>query len=93
MEKKYIELEKAIAVAMDYDGDGNAQDASQDIASALGALPAVKIVRCKDCKHNCSNWEHDSGDITDYTDITCDYFMTDGMSPCDYCSRGERFEK
>lgn len=43
MEKIYIELEEAIAVAMDYDGDGNAQDASQDIASALGAIPAADV--------------------------------------------------
>ena len=52
----------------------------------------VEVVRCKDCKHNVANWEHDELDISDYTDITCDYFMTDGMEADDYCSYGERKE-
>ena len=48
-----------------------------------------EIVLCKDCKHNVSNWQHDELDATDYTDIVCDYFMTDGMEKDDFCSRGE----
>ena len=52
----------------------------------------VEVVRCKDCKHNVANWKHDELDIGDYTDITCDYFMTDGMEADDYCSYGERKE-
>jgi hypothetical protein len=50
----------------------------------------VEVVRCKDCKHNVANWQHDELDIEDYTDIVCDYFMTDGMEANDYCSHGER---
>jgi hypothetical protein len=50
----------------------------------------VEVVRCKDCKHNVANWHHDELDATDYTDITCDYFMTDGMHPNDFCSYGEK---
>lgn len=46
------------------------------------------VVRCKDCIHNVANWNHDELDETDYTDITCDFFMTDGMEPNDYCSYG-----
>ncbi len=48
------------------------------------------VVRCKDCRHNVANWNHDELDGTDYADITCDYFMTDGMKPDDFCSCGER---
>ena len=53
----------------------------------------VEVVRCRDCKHNVANWKHDELDGTDYTDIVCDYFMTDGMYPNDYCSYGERKEE
>ena len=53
----------------------------------------VEVVRCKDCKHNVANWQHDELDIEDYTDIVCDYFMTDGMEANDYCSYGERREE
>ena len=50
----------------------------------------VEVVRCKDCKHNVANKEHDPLDITDYTDIVCDYWMNDGNLPDDFCSYGER---
>ena len=49
----YIRREDAIMAAMDYNGCGNAQDASQDIAADLASIPAadvVEVVRCKDCK-------------------------------------------
>lgn len=52
-----------------------------------------KITRCKDCIHNVGNWNHDELDDTDYTDITCDYFMTDGMEPNDFCSYGKSIQK
>ena len=57
------------------------------------AADVVEVVRCKDCKHNVANWQHDELDIEDYTDIVCDYFMTDGMEANDYCSYGERREE
>lgn len=50
----------------------------------------MTVVRCKDCKYNVANMEKDPLDITDYTDdIVCSYFMTDGMEPNDFCSKGE----
>ena len=52
------------------------------------------LVRCKDCIHNVANRKTDPMDITDYSgqDIVCDYFMTDGQEPDDYCSHAERIE-
>ena len=52
----------------------------------------VAVVRCKDCKFNVANMEKDEMCINDYSgeDIVCSYFMTDGLEPKDYCSRGER---
>lgn len=52
------------------------------------ARPAV--VYCKDCVYNVANMEKDPLDATDYTDIVCTLFMTDGMEPHDFCSRGIR---
>lgn len=52
-------------------------------------LQAKELIRCKDCIHNVANRETDPMDITDYSgeDIVCDYFMTDGQEPDDYCSK------
>jgi hypothetical protein len=61
-----------------------------EYAEYLPTYDVVEVVRCKDCKHNVANWQHDELDIEDYTDIVCDYFMTDGMEANDYCSHGER---
>ena len=54
-----------------------------------------KLIRCKDCIHNVANRETDPMDITDYSgqDIVCDYFMTDGQEPDDYCSKAEPKER
>lgn len=56
------------------------------------AVIVQELIRCKDCIHNVANRETDPMDITDYSgeDIVCDYFMTDGQEPYDYCSRAER---
>lgn len=40
---EYIEKEAAMLTAMDYEGRGNAQDASMDIASAIGDIPAADV--------------------------------------------------
>lgn len=40
---EYIEREAAIMAAMNYTGDGNAQDASQDIAGTLGCIPVADV--------------------------------------------------
>ena len=55
-------------------------------------VDAVEVVRCKDCKFNVANMAADSLDSTDYSDITCSYFMTDGMDAGDFCSRGEQMD-
>lgn len=65
------------------------------IADWLNKLPTadvVEVVRCRDCKFNVANMEKDPLDITDYSgvDIVCSYFLTDGLDPNDYCSRGKR---
>lgn len=52
----------------------------------------MTVVRCKDCKYNVANMEKEPLDVTDYTDIVCSYFMTDGMEPYDFCSKGELVE-
>ncbi len=59
-----------------------------DLIGAAPIIEAKPVVQCKDCKYNVANSKHEPLDITDYTDITCEYFMTDGMSPNDYCSQG-----
>lgn len=52
---EYIDKEAAIMMAMDYEGEGNAQDASMDIASAIGDIPAA------DVRENVkATWELDS---------------------------------
>lgn len=60
-------------------------------------MRGMEVVRCKDCKYNVANWHtqdthNDPLNITDYTDITCDYFMTDGMEANDFCSKGEKVD-
>ena len=52
----------------------------------------MNVIMCKDCKYNVANMEKDPLDMTDYTDIVCAYFMTDGMEPDDFCSKGELHE-
>ena len=55
----------------------------------------AKVIRCKDCIHNVANRKTDPLDTADYSgiDIVCDYFMTDGQEPDDYCSKAEPKEK
>ena len=51
-----------------------------------------ELIRCKDCMHNVANKKKDPLDTTDYSgaDIVCDYFMTDGQEPEDFCSHAKR---
>ena len=58
-DKQYIDRTAAIMTAMDYDGNGDAQDASQDIASALGCIPVADVAPVVHAR-----WEYDdpSGD-------------------------------
>lgn len=65
----------------------------EEVEAVFDDVPACdvrKVVTCKDCAYNVANRLEDPLDITDYTDIVCDYFMTDGMSANDYCSHGKR---
>ena len=62
------------------------------IISMMPTVDAVEVVRCKDCKFNVGNMKKDPLDATDYSDITCSYFMTDGMEPDDFCSRGAKMD-
>lgn len=58
------------------------------MAECLIKNGAVIPVRCKDCIHGAGNWKHDELDNTNYEDIVCDYFMTDGVTGEDYCKYG-----
>ena len=55
-------------------------------------IDAVEVVRCGECKFNYANMIHDPLDDADYTDITCTYWMSDGVHPKDYCSKGARMD-
>lgn len=46
----------------------------------------AEIVRCKDCKHRCETEDGEYNPV----DIVCDYWATDGLKDCDFCSYGER---
>lgn len=52
----------------------------------------MTVVRCKDCKYNLANKEKGLLDMNDYIDIVCTYFITYGLKPNDYCSKGELYE-
>ena len=39
----YIKRDVSIMTAMNYEGSGNAQDASQDIAAELASIPAADV--------------------------------------------------
>ena len=87
---EYIEREAAIMTAMNYDGNGNAQDASQDIASALSALPSADVrpvVRAR--------WNRRYDDFMKSTYDTCsncgmEYFGAKGFRFCPNCGADMR---
>ncbi len=60
----------------------------------LEDCPLTELIQCEDCIHNVANRKTDPMDITDYSgqDIVCDYFMTDGQEPDDYCSKARTKE-
>lgn len=58
--KEYIDRDKAMLAAMDYTGNGDAQDVSQDIAAAIMAIPpadVVEVIRCQNC--TCCQWKNE----------------------------------
>lgn len=68
---------------------GMAVDASD--VEAAPAVDAVPVVRCEKCIHNAANLVRDPLDTTDYSgkDIVCAFWLSDGLEPDDYCSRGK----
>lgn len=93
----YIDKEIAIKIAVKKAKCNNQFDAIE-LVEAMEDIPTadvVEVVRCKDCKFNVANMEKDPLNITDYSgdDIVCSYFLTDGLDPNDYCSRGTRMPK
>lgn len=61
-----------------------------DIAKLLDKMPtvdAVPVIRCNDCMYNYGNkYECDYN----HEDIVCTYWMSDGLTDKDFCSKGER---
>ena len=80
------------ADALDFSLIENEFDRARAKIIVMGAptVDAVPVVRCKDCKHNVANSDADPLDSTDYTDVVCRYWMSDGCEPDDFCSRGEK---
>lgn len=53
----------------------------------------VEIVRCKDCKFwGESLTEEERNECDVYADLVCTYWMSDGLTRDDFCSKGERRE-
>lgn len=73
--KEYIKREDAINLLWLY-----ADESCASVVSDFESLPAVPVVRCRECIY-CS-WQGDNL-------VYCDNFERD-MMPDDYCSVGER---
>ena len=80
----YILREDAIMAAMDYNGCGNAQDASQDIAGNLASIPAANVcgivegwINDDDCCSICNS--------PIPTDDAHDYIAKNEVRWCYYC--------
>ena len=83
-------LKNAIDYAVVF-GDSEMHRLLVQVIAHQPTIDAVPVIRCKDCIHNVANRKTDSLDTADYSgiDIVCDYFMTDGQEPDDYCSKAE----
>ena len=57
-----------------------------ELAKVLYNAGYRKVVKCNDCVHRVKTKDGEYNP----EDIVCDYFMTDGMDACDYCSYGEK---
>lgn len=70
-------------------------DACQSIILDMydNAPDAVPVVRCKDCKFwGESLTEEERNECGVYADLVCTYWMSDGLTRDDFCSKGERRE-
>ena len=81
---KYIDKNKAYRIVLHY--------GSYAASSKIADMESIELVRCGECKFNYANMIHDPLDDADYTDITCTYWMSDGVHPKDYCSKGARMD-
>ncbi len=54
----------------------------------------VEVVRCKDCElwSSCLSKQEKQVLIDTNTDGVCEYWMSDGLMPNDFCSYGRRKE-
>ena len=50
----------------------------------------IKIVHCKDCIFNVANRLHTETD--ELSDLTCEYWQSDGLCIHDFCSKGKLAE-
>ena len=51
----------------------------------------VEVVRCKECKFwGESLTEEERNECDVYADLVCTYWMSDGLTMDDFCSKGER---
>lgn len=72
--------------------DGDFVDACDAICEAP-TIDAVEVVRCKDCKFwGESLTEEERNECDVYADLVCTYWMSDGLTRDDFCSKGERRE-
>lgn len=94
---EYIERDAAVMTAMDYGGSGNAQDASQDIASLLSEIPAadvVSVVRCRECKYGTLEKNAKGEDMVECWNKDCPCsFHAYLIPPNWFCAEGERREE
>lgn len=72
-------------------------DAIIGLMEAVGSIKGadvVEVVRCKDCKlwSSCLSKQEKQVLIDTNTDGVCEYWMSDGLMPNDFCSYGERKE-
>ena len=95
---RYIDADKidyTVTIVGEAENAGYRAVAFESDIDEMPTADVVEVVRCKDCKFNVANKEKDPLDITDCSgdDIVRSYFLTDGLDPNDYCSRGTRTPK
>ena len=83
---RYIKVEgiRNALIELNNNGKRLERETTTNIIKALGSLPTIDIVHCKDCKHYIS----DGGAL-----MECE--THDGLLACenDFCSYGERIEE
>ena len=88
---RYIDADKLLRDTI-YNPNHVPYIAESDIIFAPKA-DAVEVVRCKKCKfwgESLTKEERKECDV--YADLVCTYWMSDGLTRDDFCSKGERRE-